>query len=120
MAAVMTATRGSSVHRLVDGRADGVGVGPRAAALERQDGPLRADLLEDRRRVVRHRIGAGLRHAVALGRQDVQQHRALLILHVAQPAAQRRQIVAVDRAEVAEAQLLEQHAAGQERFQCRP
>ncbi len=46
--------------------------------------------------------------------QDVQQHRSLLVLHVAQPAAQRGQVVAVDRAEVAEAQLLEEHAAGEE------
>ncbi len=105
------------LHGVVDGAADGVGVGARAAALERQDRPLGADLLEDRRRVVRHRVGAGLRDAVALLGQDVQQHRAFLVLDVAQPAAQRRQVVAVDRAEVAEAQLLEQHAAGQERLQ---
>ena len=85
--------------------------------LERQDGPLGPDLLEDRRRVVRHRVVAGLRHAVALVGQHVQQDRAVLVLDVAQPAAQRRQIVAVDRAEVAEAQFLEQHAAGEERLQ---
>ena len=52
----------------------------RAAPLERQDGPVRADLLEDRRRVVGHRVLARLRHAVALLGQDVQQHRALLSL----------------------------------------
>ena len=38
-------------------------------------------------------------------------------LTVAQPAAQRRQVVAVDRADVAEAQLLEEHAAGEQRLE---
>ena len=66
---------------------------------------------------IRHRIVAGLRHAVALLGQDVQQHRALLVLDLLQPVAQGRQVVAVDGADVAEAQLLEEHAAGQQRLE---
>ena len=40
--------------------------------------PVRADLLEDRRRVVRDRVLGRLRDAVPLVGQDVQQDRALL------------------------------------------
>ncbi len=67
--------------------------------------------------MVGDRVGAGLRHSLAFLREHMQKHRSLLILHVAQPAPERRQIVSVDRAEVAEAQFLEEHAAGEERLQ---
>ena len=46
----------------------------------------------------------------------MQQNRTFLLLHIAQPAAQRRQVVTVHRAEITEAHLLEQHAARQERL----
>ena len=110
----MTATRGVVLHGLVDGGAGRVGVSPAAAALEGEDGPLRPDLLEGRRRVVGDGIGAGLGHAVSLGGQDVQEDGTLLVLDVGQPAAQGGQVVAVDGSEIAETQLLEEHAAGQE------
>ena len=67
--------------------------------------------------MVGHRVLARLRDAVALLREDVQQDRPLLILQVAQPAAQRRQIVTVDRAEVAEAEIFEEHAARHHRLE---
>ena len=60
--------------------------------------------------------GLGRRIALALLGDDVHQDRALPgIAHVAQHGQQHVEIVAVDRADVIEAQLLEQRAAGPQR-----
>ena len=76
MAAVITVTLRIVLHRLHDACADDVGVGLRAARLQRTNGrALGADLLEHRRRVVRHRVLGCLRDAVPLFGEDVQQHR---------------------------------------------
>ena len=114
MAAVMMATRRSSSIAVVQGMADGVGVRLGPAAFQGQDCPLRPHFFEHRRGVVGDRVGSGLRHAVALVGQDVEQNRALLIADVAEPAAHTGQVVAVYRADVLESQLLEEHAARQE------
>ena len=113
----MTVTSGFSAIASIDGGAGGVGVGFGASALERQDGALGANLLEDRRRVIGDRVFARLRDAVALLSQHVQQDRALLVLDVAQPAPQGRQVVPVDGSDVAEAELLEEHSAREEGLQ---
>ena len=97
------------LHRLIDRRADGVGIGLGAAALQRQDRPFGADFFEDRRRVIGYGVFAGL--------LDVEHHGTTLVLDVAQPAAQAGQIMPVHRADVAEAQLLEQHSACEERLE---
>ena len=76
--------------------------------------PSGPTLFEHRRRVISHRIVACLRHALALYGEDVQQHRAGYVLHIVEPVAQRRQVVAVDRADVVEAEFLEEHAAGEQ------
>ena len=55
--------------------------------------------------------------AVPLFGEHVQQDRALLRLQVAEDLAQAGQVVAVDRADVAEAELLEEHAAREERLE---
>ena len=104
-------------HRLINGGAGGVGVGFGASALERQDGPLGANLFEDGRRVIGDRIVTRLRDAVALLSKHVEQHGALLVFDVAQPAPQGRKVVPVHRPDVAEAELLEEHSAGEQRFQ---
>jgi hypothetical protein len=49
-------------------------------------------------------------------RDDVHEARAAPAAHVAQCREQRRQIVAVDRADVAEAELLEEDARRQQRL----
>ena len=79
MAAVMTETRGSLLHHVVDGGADGIGIGSEPPRFSDRMAPVRPDLLEDGRRVVGHRVVAGLRHAVALLSQDVQQDRARIV-----------------------------------------
>ena len=69
--------------------------------------------LELRRRVEEHRVLGGRLEAVALFGDDVQQDRALGRFDHPQVLAQQADVVAVDRAEVAEAEVLEQHAAVQ-------
>jgi hypothetical protein len=67
--------------------------------------------------VVGHRVGLGQLVALALLRDHVQELRALQVLDVLQRGHQRFEVVAVDRADVVEAELLEQrgrhhHALG--------
>ena len=69
--------------------------------------------LELRRRVEQHRIFRRRLEAVALFRDHVQQHRPFDVAHHPQVLAQQADVVPVDRAEVAQAQVLEQHAAVQ-------
>src|SRR5438309_141907 len=88
-----------------------------AVPSQSQDGPLRPKFLEHRRRVIGYRILAGLRHAMSLFRQDVKEDGAILVLHIAQPAAQGGQIVAVYGPDVAEAHLFEKHAARERSLQ---
>ena len=68
---------------------------------------------EGARRVKVHRVVGGRLKAVTLFGHHVQQHRAGHILDHRQVLAQLRNAVAVDRADVAEAELLEEHAAVQ-------
>ncbi len=72
--------------------------------------------LKDGGRVELHRVDAGRLEPVPLLGEDVQQHGALEVLHQLEIAPQARQVVAVDRADVAKAHFLEQHAAVEERF----
>ena len=71
--------------------------------------------LERRRRVEEHRIVGRRLEAVSLFGHDVQQHRPFDVLDHSQILAQQADVVAVDRTEVAEAEILEQHAAVQTR-----
>ncbi len=113
----MTVTLRVLPHHLIDRRADGVGIRLGTAALERDDGAIRSDLFEHRRRVVSDRIVAGLLDAVALDREHVQQHRIGIVLDLLEPGPQAGQIVAIDRTDIMKAQLLEQHAAGEQRLE---
>ena len=67
-------------------------------------------LLERRRGVELDRVLHGRLEAVPLVGQDVEQDRPVHRLDLLEVAAQALQVVAVDRAEVGEAQLLEEHA----------
>ena len=103
------------LHGLVDGGAGRVGVGLEPPRLSDTMVRLRADLLEDRRRVDTspdRRWPAGRRAPLTV--KTCSSTGPVLILHGIEPVAQAGQIVAVDRADVAEAEFLEEHAAGQE------
>src|SRR5262249_43244150 len=62
----------------------------------------------------RHGIFACLKHAMALFGQDMEEDRAILVLYVAQPTTQRWQVVAVNRTDIAEAELLKKHTTRQQ------
>ena len=63
-----------------------------------------------RRGVVLHRVGLGQLVALALARDDVQELRPARVAQVLQRRDQRVEVVAVDRADVVEAELLEDRA----------
>src|SRR5262249_3682372 len=94
--------------------ADQVGVRRRSPRLL---GDWRAILLsEGGRRVEKDRILGGWLEPMAFFGDDVEQDRPLQVLHHLQVLAEERNVVAVDRTQVAEAQFLEHHAAVQPRF----
>ena len=68
-------------------------------------------LLERRGGVELDRVLLGRLEAVPLVGQDVEQDRPVHLLDLLQVRAERLEVVAVDRAEVGEAQLLEEHPA---------
>src|SRR5258707_3152324 len=107
---------GILLHGVEDRAADGVRVSFGAAAFKSQYRAFGANLLKDRRRVKRYRILAGLGTPCAFLSQYVKKDGAALVLDVPKPAAERRQIVAVDRSNVLETQFPEQHAAREYRL----
>ena len=105
---------GIGFHLREDRLAEDVGVGLRRAFLESQNAFVLAG--EGGRRVKVNRIFGGRLETVSFFGHDVQQHRARHVLDHGQILAQLLDVVAVDRADVAEVELLEQHAAVQAGF----
>ena len=107
MAAVITATLGSRRQASNRTVADGVGVGPARRGLERDD-PV-ARLLKRGGGVELDRVFHRRLEAVPLVGQDVEQDRPIHRLDPLEVAAQGLEVVAVDRPQVDEPQLLEEH-----------
>ena len=107
MAAVMATSSGCSPARAVRPRPEHLGPGGRAARLLSR---LAGDRIVRRQAVPLLLVGLGKGEALPLLGDDVNHPGALHATHELQGIAQLGQIVAVDRPEVPEAQLLEQHA----------
>ena len=104
-----------ALHGGEEGGADGVGVRLAGGRLQRDDPVL--DPLEGGGGVVLDRVLDGRLEPVPLAGQDVEQDRPVQRLDLLQVAAQGLQVVAVDRPDVGEAHLLEEHPAVQRRLQ---
>ena len=87
--------------------AEHLGVGRLAAAFSRDDAPHR---IEFSRPVIQHRIGLGQLVALPLARDHVQKLRPFEKPHVLQGGNQRFEVVAIDRTDVVETELLEHGA----------
>ena len=101
------------VHRVVDRVAHDVRVRHRRRFLHRDHFLPRA-AHNRRRSVVQHRVFAGRIEPLSLLREDVQQDGAAHFLDHFQRATQRQQVVPIDRPDVSEAHLLEEHSAVEE------
>ncbi len=98
-----------ALHGGEEGRADGVGERLVRRRLERDDPIL--DPLEGGGGVVLDRVFDGRLEPVPLVGQDVEQDRAVHRLDLLEVRPQGLEVVAVDRADVGEAELFEEHAA---------
>src|SRR6185312_15134164 len=75
--------------------------------------------VDARHAVIQDRVGLRRRIAVAFPRDDVQELRSLELAQIGERGNERAEIVAVDRADVIEAQLLEYRAREHHPFQMR-
>ena len=101
------------LHLLIHGLAGDIGVSLGGAGFDTDDFFFVA--LEGGGRVEENGIGGGGLEAVAFFSKDVEQHRAVDVFDHFQVAAERGNVVAIDGADVAEAEFFEQHAAVQAR-----
>jgi hypothetical protein len=107
IAGVMPTRRGVGLGLVAQPVAEDLGVGRLAAALGLLDAVGGIELADA---VVQDRVGFGQLVALALLGDDVEELRALQLAQVLQRRDQGVEVVAVDRADVVEAEFLEQRA----------